>query len=192
MTNNKRNPLLNSRSQYLWFLIPLLLGFSSVQATTPTIPDAGQSLRELDTRRPTLAPSIAPDLGLPVPPKPSIPADPNSGEQATVKVNTFTLSGNTLFSNAVLLAQLQEYTGRELTLPQLYEAAQRITSYYQQRGYVLNRAYLPEQEIENGVVKIAILEARYGEIKTDNNSRLSDATLKRLISRIAPDSAINA
>lgn len=155
------------------------------------IPDAGQSLREIDTHRPTLAPSTAPDLGLPAPPTPT-PAQPASGEQATVKVNTFTLSGNTLFSNAVLLAQLQEYTGRALTLPQLYEAAQRITTYYQQRGYVLNRAYLPEQEIENGVVKIAILEAHYGEIKTENSSRLSDATLHRLIGRITPDAAINA
>ncbi|WP_051916823.1 MULTISPECIES: ShlB/FhaC/HecB family hemolysin secretion/activation protein [unclassified Serratia (in: enterobacteria)] len=187
MTNNKKS----SRPRNAWPWLPLLLGFGSVQAATPTLPDAGQSLRELDTRRPMLAPTTAPELGLPMPAKPA-PAAPASDEQVTVKVNTFTLSGNTLFSNAILLAQLQEYTGRELTLPQLYEAAQRITTYYQQRGYVLNRAYLPEQEIDNGVVNIAILEAHYGEIKTDNSSRLSDATLNRLIGRIAPDEAINA
>ncbi|WP_337261276.1 MULTISPECIES: ShlB/FhaC/HecB family hemolysin secretion/activation protein [unclassified Serratia (in: enterobacteria)] len=187
MTNNKKD----SRPHNIWPLLPLLLGFSNVQAATPNIPDAGQSLREIDTRRPTLAPSTTPELGLPTPPT-SAPAQPASAEQPTVKVNTFTLSGNTLFPNAILLAQLQEYTGRELTLPQLYEAAQRITTYYQQRGYVLNRAYLPEQEVEKGVVKIAILEAHYGEIKTDNSSRLSDATLKRLIGRITPDAAINA
>ncbi|MHA7845537.1 ShlB/FhaC/HecB family hemolysin secretion/activation protein [Serratia sp. D1N4] len=183
--------MLNSLPRNTWLLLPLVVGFGSVQAATPTIPDAGQSLREIDTRRPTLAPSTAPDLGLPTPPTPAA-AQPANAEQPTVKVNTFTLSGNTLFSNAVLLVQLQAYIGRELTLPQLYEAAQRITTYYQQRGYVLNRAYLPEQEIENGIVKIAILEAHYGEIKTENSSRLSDATLNRLIGRIVPDAAINA
>ncbi|MFZ1873121.1 MAG: ShlB/FhaC/HecB family hemolysin secretion/activation protein [Chania sp.] len=187
MKNNKKD----SRSRNGWLLLPLVVGFSSVQAATPSIPDAGQSLREIDTRRPTLAPSTAPDLGLPTPPTPA-PAQPANAEQPTVKVNTFTLSGNTLFPNAVLLVQLQAYIGRELTLPQLYEAAQHITTYYQQRGYVLNRAYLPEQEIENGIVKIAILEAHYGEIKTENSSRLSDATLNRLIGRIVPDAAINA
>ncbi|KEY57729.1 ShlB/FhaC/HecB family hemolysin secretion/activation protein [Serratia sp. DD3] len=190
MEKIKKSPLRYSPSRKTCSVLSLLLSFSSAQAATPTIPNAGQNLREIDTSRPILAPSITPELGLPAP-QTSAPAESADGEQIKVKVTTFIISGNTLFSNTVLQPLLQGYTGRELTLPQLYEAVQHITLYYQQRGYVLNRAYLPEQEIENGVVKINVLEAHYGEIKTENSSRLSDATLNRLIGRMQPDGAIN-
>lgn len=188
--NNKNTPFAALRQQ-VWPLLPLLLGSFSAQAATPAIPDAGQALRELDTRRPALAPSQPSGMDLPKPPTPA-PVEPGGGEQPRVKVSAFTLADNALFSNAQLQSLLREYTGRDLTLAQLNQAAQAITLYYQQQGYVLNRAYLPEQEIENGVVKIAIVEAHYGEIKIDNTSRLADSTLKRLISRNAAGTAINA
>ncbi|WP_114195197.1 ShlB/FhaC/HecB family hemolysin secretion/activation protein [Edaphovirga cremea] len=189
MKNNQRNSVSYFRSLNNFALLSLLLGFDCAQAALPAIPDAGQSLREIDTSRPTLAPSLAPELALPSPPEPA-PAEPTSGEQVTVMVNAFTLSGNSLFSNDILLSQLRELTGRALTLAQLNEAALRITTFYQQHGYVLNRAYLPEQEVENGVVTIAILEAHYGDIKTENSSHLADATINRLLGRLTPDAPI--
>jgi POTRA domain, ShlB-type len=41
------------------------------------------------------------------------------------------------------------------------KVAVRVTGLYRDRGYFLARAYLPAQEIEGGIVRIAVLEGRY-------------------------------
>jgi hemolysin activation/secretion protein len=46
----------------------------------------------------------------------------------------------------------------------------RITQLYQNRGYFLAKAYLPEQEIKDGVLKIVVLEGLLGDLKVIGNS----------------------
>jgi hemolysin activation/secretion protein len=67
--------------------------------------------------------------------------------------------------------------GRSLSLSQLGELAARITSYYQSQGYPLARAIIPAQTIAAGVVRIEVIEASYGKISLDKNSRVKDALL---------------
>jgi len=74
--------------------------------------------------------------------------------------------------------------GKTLTLGELQQLAIQITQYYQQQGYPYSRAYLPAQNLSQGVVTIAVLEARYDGISYNNQSRtrnaLIDATLQPL------------
>ncbi|MDQ3124526.1 MAG: ShlB/FhaC/HecB family hemolysin secretion/activation protein, partial [Pseudomonadota bacterium] len=64
--------------------------------------------------------------------------------------------------------------GRELTLPELHNAAARITRFYNDRGYVLAQAYLPAQDVVGGTVTIAVVEGRYGAIELRNQAGVPD------------------
>lgn len=97
-----------------------------------------------------------------------------SADSTTLQVNSLRLTGQSLYSEAELLGVTGFTAGEELSLTQLQQMASRIATFYHQKGYFVAQAYLPAQEIEQGVVTIAVVEGRYGDINVRNQSNLSD------------------
>lgn len=163
---------------------PVLAGLAasliSLSVSAATAPDAGQVQQGLDQQPLQLSPRQSLPLNLP-----DAPADPAADAGPRLQVNGFTLEGNSALGSEELLGLLADLPGKELSVGQLQAAANRITRRYREQGYPLARAYLPAQEIEGGVVKIAVLEGRYGEIKVDNPMGLGGSAL-------APLSALKA
>ena len=96
---------------------------------------------------------------------PSKPATPN---EVTVQIRRFEFAGNTLISSDALNAVLESFTNRPLTLSQLKEAADAITTTYREAGWTVN-AYLPKQEVSQGVVTIQVVEAVFGGASVQGN-----------------------
>jgi hemolysin activation/secretion protein len=109
---------------------------------------------------------------------------------APFNVKSLQLSGNTVFDTASLHALVAWAEGKELTLPQLGEAVSRITDYYHEHGYPLARAIIPAQTIQQGVVRIEVIEARYGKIHFDNHSRVDDGLLRATLTGLQPGQQI--
>jgi hemolysin activation/secretion protein len=98
-----------------------------------------------------------------------------AAEGQRIRVDTLHVTGATLFSEAELVAAAGFTPGQELTLPELRNAAARITRFYNDRGYVLAQAYLPAQDVLQGAVTIAVVEGRYGAIDLRNQAGVPDA-----------------
>ncbi|MFN3536981.1 MAG: ShlB/FhaC/HecB family hemolysin secretion/activation protein [Brevundimonas sp.] len=96
------------------------------------------------------------------------------------------ITGATLFTQAELLAATDFTPGRDLTLPELRNAAGRITHLYNSHGYVLAQAYLPAQDVIDGRVTIAVIEGRYGSIAVRNQSGVPDRLAAGLLSGLEP------
>jgi len=156
------------------------------------VPDAGRSMRDIESVRPALPPAPAPELDLPSMPQPAAPAAAESGgaDAARLEVSGFRLDGNQAFGDDLLLPLLDDLKGKALTLAELRAAAGRLSAFYQERGYLLARAYLPPQDIEHGVVLIRVQEGRYGEVVLDNRSRTLDAAIRAPLSRLHPGDAV--
>lgn len=92
-------------------------------------------------------------------------------------LNAFRITGATIFAEPELQRLLEEYIGREVGMPDLGEAVGRLTRFYFDRGYPLATAYLPVQDIKDGVVEIAIIEGRFGNVRLLNRSRVRDAVV---------------
>lgn len=148
-----------------------LHGFAHAQ-----VPNAGQSLRDVETIRPALPAPATPELAIAAPSDEPVPA---AADGPRIPVSAFDLEGNHAIDAARLRALLADLVGRDLDFSELSEAAGRITAYYRTRGYVLARAYLPPQDIENGVVRIAVVEGRYGQVELRNRSRVLDGVLRQ-------------
>jgi hemolysin activation/secretion protein len=111
---------------------------------------------------------------------PETPALTPASSAQRVPVRQYRLQGNTAFDEQTLQAVLAVRTG-DLSFADLDAAAREVTVYYRSHGYPLARAYLPRQEIADGVVTIAILEGRYDRITVHNGSRLSDERATRVL-----------
>ncbi|OOG41275.1 hemin transporter [Polaromonas sp. A23] len=103
-----------------------------------------------------------------------------SSENAAIPVDVKAVKvlGNTLFETAALHALVAEAEGQKLTLDQLDGLAARIGKYYHARGHTFARAVVPAQVIQAGVVRLLVIEARYGRVGIDNQTRVNDVLLQ--------------
>lgn len=150
-------------------------------------PDAG---RVLDTvKEPRPAPKPAPEIAVQPEAKPALKAQPG----LKVKVTAFRITGNTVFAEAALLPLISGQIGKELDFEELNQTANKIAVHYRSKGYFLAQAYLPTQQISDGVIEIAVLEGRVGEVKLNmkENARLREFRARGILGAIQPGDLIN-
>lgn len=75
---------------------------------------------------------------------------------------------------------LKNYVGKEVSLSDLSNLANEISEFYRHNNYLVAKAILPPQEIEQGTVKILLLKGNVGEIRLQNHSALSNKFVSRL------------
>jgi hemolysin activation/secretion protein len=139
---------------------------------------------------------------LPDLPQPAVPAKPapiQTPESATapeqqaqpgvsVQVKGFRFTGNRRFSHDELAALLTNYSGTRVDFAGLQEAAAKVRNFYRGHGYFLATAYLPKQQIDSGVVTIAVVEGKIGRVKVNaaRQSGLSPTLLLNMTQALLP------
>lgn len=153
-------------------------------AAVTGVPDAGTILPQVLPS--ALPPSSSSGTGLSIERAGGATLPPS----APFLVQRIHISGNTLFDTPTLLALVTAAQGQTLTLPQLGALAARITAYYQNNGYPLARAIIPAQTITAGVVRMEVIEARYGQLRLDNAGDVNDALLQATLAPLHSGQAI--
>lgn len=69
---------------------------------------------------------------------------------------------------------LKPYTGKELTLAQITEAANKVTLFYRDKGYLVAKAYVPKQDARDGILVIRVIMGAYGTFSLTNTSLVRD------------------
>jgi len=82
-----------------------------------------------------------------------------------VTIRKLQIDGGPIYPLTDVAQVFEPLIGHETTLAQLIEATRGITRRYQQDGYLLSYAYLPDQRFENGLVHVVLVE---GYIKDYN------------------------
>jgi hemolysin activation/secretion protein len=98
--------------------------------------------------------------------------DPARASNTAFTLQRLQVTGATVFAEADLLQVAGFEPGREVSLPALQVMAERITQHYRRHGFLMARAYLPAQEIRDGVGTLAVLEGQYGQVTLNNTSSL--------------------
>src|SRR5450830_126222 len=136
----------------------------------PLVPDAGQTSRELEKSAQPEQPKAVAPLRI----EGADAATPTGDGAVHFLVTGFHISGNSIVDSNTLAALLDDLAGHRLSLRELNTGVARITSWYRQHGYAIARAYLPAQDIKDGIVEVRILEGRLDQQRIDNRSGLSD------------------
>lgn len=148
------------------YLVLALAALLPAAVSAQQIPNAGRILQEQATEPQPPAPS--PDLNLSSPVPGTVAP---GGPQASV--TRIDLTGNQAFSSEQLLGLLGDYQGKSYDLAGMQDLANQLTRYYRDAGYPFARVYLPAQGLENGVLRLQVVEGRYGEIKTEGDAALA-------------------
>ena len=146
------------------FAVPA--GAAAPGSVTPAAPTPGQVESTLPTQPALPQIKSAPLTATPPPVSTEVaPGGP------TIAVTAFDITGNTVFDESDLQAQVASYVGKDLTLAELYKVADVLTRYYQAHGYGIARATLPEQQLSGGRVTLQMIEGRIGNITVEGNTR---------------------
>ena len=161
-------------------IAPLVFAVGAAQAQ---VPDAGALQQQIDKTR---------GAGLPqagTQPPPAAPALPDDTAGPRVVVERFRFVGNSVLGSAELEAALAQFKGRSLSFGELQRAALAVSGAYRQAGWVA-RAYLPRQELEDGIVTIQVVEARFGGVRVDGRGRIDLAQAEAIALRAQPRGAL--
>jgi len=111
----------------------------------------------------------------------------------TITVQQFQFAGNTVYSQPELNQAIASFTGKPISFAQLIQAANTITKFYVNRGYITTGAYVPAQSLNSGVVEIQIVEGSLEEIEIEiTQGRLKKPYIRdRLTNKLSTPLNIN-
>lgn len=190
MRNSHKDSMYVSRHLLQWTIA--LIGSTTAPFTLAlTIPDAGQLLNEQQQTAPTERQSTQP------PPAFEIPSGTSSVKDSglRIKLNAIRFSGDTqLADRENLQALVAPVLGKTLDHPGLQQLVESLTRYLRGQGYVLARAYLPRQDLTEGVLEIAIVQGKLQSgaerIKVSGQTRTSAQRLHDIASAALPEGQV--
>ncbi|KAF1030726.1 MAG: Heme/hemopexin transporter protein HuxB [Pseudomonas sp.] len=141
-------------------LTPLLLLTLSTYVQAETLPSF---LNSNDTIRNLPVPNLPADAYRPVTPQTQLPTPAATQGQpllmgTKVTIRKLQIEGGTVYPLKDVAKVFEPLVGHETDLSQLIEATRGITRRYQQDGYLLSYAFLPDQRFENGLVRVVLVE----------------------------------
>jgi len=144
------------------------------------LPTAGGQMQQIP---PTpMPPKVAPKVTVaPV----DAAATPERGAGMKIVVARLNVTGSQLYSASALLQETGFVAGSELSLADLRAMAAKIAAFYHRNGYFLAQAFLPAQDIKDGIVTISVLDGRYGKIALRNTSGVADGLANDLLGGLA-------
>ena len=162
-----------------------LLLAQTTASYSQALPDAGQIMRELRQTSPG-------GETLPAPAGVTENSEQSASDDIRITVTQFDIEGNTSIPTNELQDLLTDQLGRRLSLADLKNAAARLTALYRERGFLVARAYLPVQDVQDGKIKILILEGNIAQLKLRNASSLSDERAQAFLNQAVAGSAIRS
>lgn len=167
-------------------LAPLLLVSlcSYVHAENlPSFLNSNETIRNLPV------PNLPADAYRPTTPAPKLapPTEPQAQPLmmgTTVNVSTVQIEGGTLYPLSELAEIYKPLIGHESTLGQLIEATREITRRYQQDGYLLSYAFLPQQSFDQGTVRVVLVEGYIKDYQLHGDIGPVSAYLDKLVAKL--------
>ncbi|WP_310447777.1 ShlB/FhaC/HecB family hemolysin secretion/activation protein [Thiobacillus sp.] len=163
-----------SRSRAVWVLPALLVAFNPA-ARAVDVPTAGavqqlerQQIERLQQERRLRQQPVKPDISLP-----AAPAAEAASTVKNIQVKTFRLDESAILGADEIRAVLAPYENQTLSLADLMGAVDALNALYQSKNMPTARAFLPPQEIRDGVVSIRLVEARVGAITLGEAEQIS-------------------
>ena len=107
-------------------------------------------------------------------------------EPIRFEISRFEVSGNTLLSQSEVQAVVAPYLGAGRDFGDVQRALEALEALYHARGYKLVTVQLPEQELNGGVVRLRVVQARVKQVQVGGNRWFSDTNIRASLPTLRP------
>lgn len=94
-------------------------------------------------------------------------------EEQRFQVNRYVVEGNTVLADEKIENVVSRFTGSAVDMKAIERAKNELEKTYRDAGYPTVLVTVPEQQIEDGVVKLQVVEGRLGSIAVTGNEHYS-------------------
>jgi hemolysin activation/secretion protein len=164
-------------------LLFLSLSSAALADTLPSFLNSNETIRNLpvpnlpaDAYRPSAAPVQVPDAG-------ATAAQPLM-MSTKISLKTVQIEGGTIYPLNELADNYKPLIGHETSLADLIEATRNITRRYQQDGYLLSYAFLPQQNFDDGVARVVLVEGYVRDIQIQGDIGRVKGLLDKLAAKM--------
>ncbi|PAW55698.1 hypothetical protein CKQ80_10425 [Pseudomonas moraviensis] len=164
-------------------LLFLSLSFAALADTLPSFLNSNETTRNLpvpnlpaDAYRPATTPVQVPEPG-------AASAQPLMME-TRISLKTVQIEGGTIYPLSELAEIYKPLIGHPTSLADLIEATRTITRRYQQDGYLLSYAFLPQQKFDDGVARVVLVEGYVRDIQMQGDVGRVKGLLDKLAAKI--------
>jgi len=181
---NLRKLIVTAALPALFFMAFTVAAFAQTPSAPPNIGGALEQATPPPSREAQAKP---PETMIVVEAEPETLEIPD-GETLLVKV--FRIENSKEEDWSSLQEILARWRFKDMTMADITEAANAVTIYHREKGYMTARAYVPPQDATNGVLIIRVLFGEYGEIYVKNSSAVRSSFLRGLFEKNKKDSPI--
>ncbi len=169
-------------SCFLWALGLVPAGTVSAQSTdSPSIPPgtgSGQIQQHFED-------VIAPPASSPTPVFDDKQLTlPDDAEELSLTLSSVTVEGSTVYAEDELARLYEDRVGQKIALAEVFRIAEQITAKYRNDGYILSRAIVPPQTIDDGTVRIKVIEGYINEIRIEGEFSERQSLLNAYVDKI--------
>ena len=120
-------------------------------------------------------------------PQPSASADQPLTMGTTLTIRKLQIEGGTRYPLSEVGKAYQPLLGHPITVAELIEATRSVTRRYQDDGYLLSYAYLPQQSFDQGLVRVVLVEGYIKDYQLQGDIGRSRALLDKLVAKLSAE-----
>ena len=158
--------------------VPAGTALAQSQFTPPSRVESGQIERHLQAPATPQIPRNGPVF------KGDIRVPPGEAGELSLVLESVAVEGSTVYPAEDLASLWEGRLGRKIALAEVFGIVDAITARYRNDGYILSRAILPPQTIEDGAVKIRIVEGYIDDVRFEGEVRGDRALLNAYAAKI--------
>lgn len=98
-----------------------------------------------------------------------------------IPVRAVRFGGELPVAESKLQELVQPAIGKEITLGELQQLSHVVTQYLRKAGYMVAFAYVPAQNIKNGIVEIRVVPGTYGQVKVVGEGHIDSDRLVAML-----------
>ncbi len=94
-------------------------------------------------------------------------------------ITEYRVEGSTLLSNRQIQAAVAPFRGKQRDFADIQRALEALETAYRKAGFGAVQVFLPEQELQGGVVVLRVVESRIGKVEVTGNKHFDTANIRR-------------
>ena len=96
-------------------------------------------------------------------------------------ISRYEVSGDSLLGPELVQSLVTPFTGQGRDFGDIQRAVEALENAYRARGYTMVLVSLPEQELDQGAVRLQVLQTQVGKVVIKGNNYVDDANVRRAL-----------